>query len=389
MSMSILKRYEPKSIDDFFISKNYKEKIKQYIRVNKGRKPLIIYGNRGVGKTTLAKIVLKELGVMNIIVIDKSNYNSILNIQKYSLLGETGYIVENLDEFTENRQLSIFKQLSNAGVKFVITAIDLYRLNYSIRKQSEVFNLYNPNPIFLKKLVYNILNDYNLKVPKSVVERIVQTHPHDIRALLTDLQVLIHLRDWRLFLKNYNVRNYKYNLFSVLESFFNSTSYVDAVKSYLSFIGDQSELNAHITDNVISSIGALKDKTLALEIIGESVKFKQMGAFNKMKTLSVSFYELMLVPELYRKKKLKIKKLQTSKALFELNKHKTRLYLMNNLISKIKKHLPHYSREEIYELLELYAYTLENGVDIKRKLKREYGLTTEDVENIIKLFGSS
>lgn len=381
------KEYKPKSIDDFFISRRYKDMLWQYIRMNKGKSPLVIHGNRGVGKTTLAEIILKELGVMNIILVDKANINKVFeNVQKYSLFGENGYIIENLDEYPESTQLTIFKKFASASVKFIITAIDLYKIPYTIRRNCEVFHLYNPNPNLIKKLVYEVLQDYNLQVPKNVVDKIVETHPHDIRALFNDLQVLINIKDWKLFMKNYNVRNYKYSLFSVLESFFNSENYISAVKSYVGFTGEQEELNAHITDNIINSHGTLKNKVLALRIMGEAMRFKMMGIGNKMKTWSTAFQIVMLIPELYRKNKLKITKLQTSKAVFEMNRSRTRLYQINHLIDKVKKKAPHYNREQILELLELYAYALQNGARIRSQLQREYGFTKEDVDNIVNFF---
>jgi len=385
--MNLFKKYKPKSIDDFFISKNYKARIREYINLNKNKPqndPIIIYGNRGVGKTSLAEVVLKNLGVNNIIILYKDNIDTPL--QKHSLLGENGYIIENIDEYNEKKQLEIYKRIKTSGVKAVMTAIDLYKVHYRIRKESFTFNLYNPNPNLLKKFVYQVIRDYNLEVPKYVIDRIVSTHPHDIRALLSDLQVLINLKDYRLFLKNYNVRNYKYNLLSVLDSFFNSSSYTEAIKSYMSSTEDYAVLSTHILDNVINSKGAIHHKAVAMRVIGQAMLWRLMGYFNNMKTWGLSITSLMIVPELYRSEKLKIIKIRTSPTVFEYNKNQSRITLISKLVEKVKKKYPYYSYNEAIELLELYGLMLNDGKRIRSELEREFSFTKEEVDKIQEIF---
>lgn len=385
--MNVFEKYKPKSVNDFFISKNYKSKIQEYINLNKDKpqnEPIIIWGNRGVGKTSLAEIVLKQLGVDNIIILYKDNIDT--SLQKHSLLGENGYIIENIDEYPDKKQLELFNKIKKTGVKAVITAIDLYKVHYRIRKEAFTFNLYNPNPNLLKKFVYQVIRDYNLEVPKYVIDKIVATHPHDIRALLSDLQVLINLKDYRLFLKNYNVRNYKYNLLSALDSFFNSTTYTEAIKSYLSITGDYEVISTHILDNIIDSKGGLHHKTIALKIVGQAMMWRLKGYFNNMKTWSLSVTSLMLIPELYRDGKIKIIKLKTSSTVFDFKKNQNNINLISRLVNKVNKRYPHYNYEESLELLELYAYMLNNGKKVKSFLEREFNFTSDEVDKIQEIF---
>ena len=56
MNTTFIKKYKPKTLEDFFLKKEYIDLINMFIYTN--QLTLLICGNKGTGKTTLINIII-------------------------------------------------------------------------------------------------------------------------------------------------------------------------------------------------------------------------------------------------------------------------------------------------------------------------------------------
>ena len=78
-----VEKYRPNTIDGYvFRDKNQKEQIESWIK--QGSIPHLLFsGNAGIGKTTLAKILLNELDIndLDVLEINASRTNSVEDVR--------------------------------------------------------------------------------------------------------------------------------------------------------------------------------------------------------------------------------------------------------------------------------------------------------------------
>lgn len=101
-------KYRPNTFEDIIGQKNIIQSIKNYIKNKKLPHTILFYGQKGVGKTTLARILSKKINYkihnyeFNILELDAASYNSVENIRniidqaKYS--PPFGYKIYIIDE---------------------------------------------------------------------------------------------------------------------------------------------------------------------------------------------------------------------------------------------------------------------------------------------------
>lgn len=199
-----VEKYRPKTIDETILPADLKTTFQQF--VDKGNiSNLILSGSAGVGKTTVARAMLEQLGCDYIIIngsikgnIDTlrneiHNFASTVSLsggRKYVILDEADYLNTNstqpalrnfMEEFSKNCGFILTCNYKNriieplhsrcSVVDFKITKKDMAKLAMQFMKR-----------------VGNILEAENIEYDKAVIAEVIQKHFPDWRRVLNELQ---------------------------------------------------------------------------------------------------------------------------------------------------------------------------------------------------------
>jgi replication factor C small subunit len=200
-----VEKYRPRTIDDTILTTTLKNTFKQFVS-QKNIPNLILAGSAGIGKTTVARAMLDEIGADYYIINGSMNGNidtlrndiqqfastvSFTEGRKYVILDEADYLNPNstqpalrnfMEEFSRNCGFILTCNFKNriieplhsrcSVIEFKITADEMPKLATQFFKR-----------------VCNILTSENIEYDKAVIAEIINKHFPDWRRVLNELQV--------------------------------------------------------------------------------------------------------------------------------------------------------------------------------------------------------
>ena len=196
--------YRPKDVNSCILPKNLKNTFSEF--VNEGSVPnLILAGGSGVGKTTIAKAMLEELGATQMMIngseesgIDVlrtkiKNFASTVSLhggRKYLILDEADY----LNPQSTQPALRGFMEEFHKNCGFILTCNYKNRLIEPLHSRCSVIEFTIPNSEkqklaaeFFERVVH-ILGEQEVKYDKRVVAEVINKHFPDWRRVLNELQ---------------------------------------------------------------------------------------------------------------------------------------------------------------------------------------------------------
>jgi DNA polymerase III delta prime subunit len=199
-----VERYRPKAIADTILPADLKKTFQTFVD-QKNVPNLILSGSAGVGKTTVARAMLEELGCDYIIINGSMNgnidtlRNEILNFasavslqggRKYVILDEADYLNQNSTQPALRNFMEEFSK--NCG--FILTCNYKNRIIKPLHSRCSVIDFVVPKDCkpklaaqFMKR-TEAILDKEGIKYERSVVVAVIQKHFPDWRRVLNELQ---------------------------------------------------------------------------------------------------------------------------------------------------------------------------------------------------------
>jgi len=199
-----VEQYRPKDVESCVLPKEIKETFSEFIK--HGNIPnLTLSGSAGVGKTTIAKAMLEELGAtymfingseesgIDVLRTKIKNFASTVSLEggrKYLILDEADYLNPNstqpalrgfIEEFNENCGFILTCNYKNRLIGPLLSRcppIDFTIPSSEKQKLAETF--------FLRAKV--ILNEQNIKYDDRVVAEVINNYFPDWRRVLNELQ---------------------------------------------------------------------------------------------------------------------------------------------------------------------------------------------------------
>ena len=196
--------YRPKKVEDTILTPQLKIMFAQFVK--DGKIPnLLLLGPAGIGKTTIARAMLEELGADYIIINGSMNGNidtlryEILNFassvslhggRKYVILDEADYLNANSTQPALRNFMEEFSK--NCG--FILTANFPKKIIEPLHSRCSVIDFKITKKDIAKlagqffKLTCDILDKQKIEYEKQVVVEIVSKHFPDCRRILNELQ---------------------------------------------------------------------------------------------------------------------------------------------------------------------------------------------------------
>jgi len=199
-----VERYRPRLIEDTILPEQTKAMFKKFVADNNVPN-LLLTGGPGVGKTTIAKAMLDELGCDYVVKngslnvnIDTLRYEISTFASSVSLAGGRKYVIfdeaDYLNAASVQPALRNFIEEYSANCGFIFTCNFKNRIIQPLRSRlSEIdFSIEQTERPQLAmqffKRVNTILQQENVEYDKGVVAKVIEKHFPDFRRVLTELQ---------------------------------------------------------------------------------------------------------------------------------------------------------------------------------------------------------
>ena len=199
-----VEKYRPKTVEDTILPVDLKRTFQNF--VDQGNIPnLILAGSAGVGKTTIARAMLEQLGCDYIVINGSMNgnidtlRNEILSFassmsfsggRKYVILDEADYLNANSTQPALRNFMEEFSK--NCG--FILTCNFRNRIIDPLHSRCSVIDFKIGKADMAKlaaqffKRVITILDSENVKYEQQVVAEVINKHFPDWRRVLNELQ---------------------------------------------------------------------------------------------------------------------------------------------------------------------------------------------------------
>jgi DNA polymerase III delta prime subunit len=199
-----VEKYRPKSIEDTILPEELKSTFQEFVD-KKVIPNMILAGRAGVGKTTIAKAMLEELGCSYLVIngsMDRNidtlrneihNFASTVSMKggrKYVILDEADY----LNPQSTQPALRNFIEEFSANCGFILTCNFPNRIIDPLHSRCSVIN-FNINSEDKKKLsskffdkTRKILKEENVECDDVIVAKLVKKFAPDWRRILNELQ---------------------------------------------------------------------------------------------------------------------------------------------------------------------------------------------------------
>lgn len=204
MTELLVEKYRPKSIDDVIIDQATLDKFKSYI-ADKNIPHLLFHGTAGLGKTTVAKILVKSI-TDDYLYINASDDNNVETIRTkvkdfcYTMGFGTGLKIIILDEFDGMSDVAM-KMLRNTmeefanNCRFILTCNYITKVIAPIRSRCQEFEFSKPSMTGIAKRCLKILKEENSLCEtsecKEGIKKLVKACYPDIRKTINNLQKFI------------------------------------------------------------------------------------------------------------------------------------------------------------------------------------------------------
>lgn len=203
MSEVLYRKYRPESFADVVGQDHIVSVLKQAIKSGNISHAYLLTGSRGIGKTTIARIIARELGtnVSDIYELDAASHNGVdeirtINEGVHSLPFSSKYKVYILDEvhmLSKGAFNALLKTLEEPPkhVIFILATTEIEKVPETVLSRCQVFTFKKPNEQILKDLVLRVGKEEGRKIDEDGADLVAVLGDGSFRDTLGILQKVL------------------------------------------------------------------------------------------------------------------------------------------------------------------------------------------------------
>ena len=254
-------KYRPQTLDTYVGNDTVKATFQQYIDTN-DVPHLLLYGDAGSGKTTLAKIVANTIAKDNYIYINASDENSVDTVrdkikQFASSIGFGGLkliILDECDYMTPNAQAALRNVIETFSktTRFILTCNYVDKIIDPIQSRCQIFNIVPPSKKEVASHLVKILDGESVKYEKDNLVTIINQSYPDIRRVINTTQRCVIGGVLKLDETTLVEHNYLSSIIDVLKSSKSKKEKFDGIRQLLAdnHVRDFNQMFRYLYDNV-------------------------------------------------------------------------------------------------------------------------------------------
>ena len=192
----LVEKYRPSTLEHYVGNENIKEVIQKYLNQNDIQN-FIFYGGAGTGKTTLAKIIVKNLDC-DFLYLNASDENGIDTIREKvkgfastaSFKGIKVIILDEADFITIQGQAALRNVIEtfSRSTRFILTCNYIERVIDPIQSRCQVLKIVPPSKLDTAKHTAWVLDQEEISYETDNIKSIVNQYYPDLRKMLNTIQ---------------------------------------------------------------------------------------------------------------------------------------------------------------------------------------------------------
>ena len=192
----LVEKYRPTTLEHYVGNENIKEVIQKYLNQNDIQN-FIFYGGAGTGKTTLAKIIVKNLDC-DFLYLNASDENGIDTIRDKvkgfastaSFKGIKVVILDEADFITIQGQAALRNVIEtfSRSTRFILTCNYIERIIDPIQSRCQVLKIVPPSKLDTAKHTAWVLDQEEISYKPDDIKSIVNQYYPDLRKMLNTIQ---------------------------------------------------------------------------------------------------------------------------------------------------------------------------------------------------------
>ncbi len=285
------RKYAPRSLKEFVNQKESVEKfLKWYSNWKKHKKPCLIYGPPGVGKTCFVYAFAHEKN-LEVIELNASDFRDAETLKRIlgsavaqSTLSGRGkvFLIDEIDGVAGREDRGgigeILKIIPQAKSPLIFTANDAWEPKLrSIREACELIEFKKIPLRDMEKALKHILSKEHIECDEGVIKQIALRNEGDLRGAINDLEIVARGKR-KITLKDLEVLGYRereQNIFDTIKIIFKTKSLRGARFAIMSSDRDPEELMWWIENNIFNEYENPEEVAKAFELLSKADIFRK------------------------------------------------------------------------------------------------------------------
>jgi DNA polymerase III delta prime subunit len=230
-----VEKYRPSTLENYIGNEHLTSKVKHYLET--GDLPhLLLFGKAGTGKTTLAKILVKNIEC-DYLYINASDENNVETVRtkvkefastigfkdmKVIILDECDYITPNAQAALRNLMETFSKHC-----RFILTCNFVERIIDPIQSRCQSFQIIPPSKSDVAKHLHNILIKENVIDTMEDIKVLIDSSYPDIRRVINSAQRNVVNGKLKLDTSSIIQNDYKLKLLKILKTQDGKTAFTE------------------------------------------------------------------------------------------------------------------------------------------------------------------